>query len=485
MPVRRPTQVRYNTVATNEESAAAEQASSSSSGSRISGDGAEPQQQQPQRTTASNSSSRTTYSSVPNTDNNNNNNELDDEEIELETIATTPTETDADDDTFSVTILDFTHTKFTINGLRRTDTVRHFKRRGFTVHGVPVVQQRLVYRGKLLNDADLLESVGLFQDGLIVHLFPKPRVVVVNSGNSSNASDNNATTTNHEDSADSTTAPGMARVPTIVLDADEAAQRSQILVLGSVDYIEAVNNVKLFSFMLLIISSIELMNLTAIALGNGQALGNPQPIDPWEAAEVDDFFDHDSNNTNNTNTSNFTNAGGDETLDPAVAIYETWQPLSYLDLIVSIVGVYVALLGIRASNENRSTVAQWYYWGTCGVAVGWLLFNFLISLQVDEAEAAEQEEENESDSSNNYNNTNTGSDSVYSQAFNVMLLPAMVWGMCIFRAWQFQSLLTEAEQEAAERIAAQALEINNRSRDNYDNDDDNDEELAVRGATLT
>ena len=62
----------------------------------------------------------------------------------------------------------------------------------------------------------------------------------------------------------------------------------------------------------------------------------------------------------------------------------------------------------------------------------------------------------------------------------------MVWGMCIFRAWQFQSLLTEAEQEAAERIAAQALEINNRSRDDYNNNnnDAEDEELAVRGATL-
>jgi hypothetical protein len=255
------------------------------------------------------------------------------------------------------------------------------------------------------------------------------------------------------------------------LDANEAAQRSQILVLGT-DYIEAVNNVKLFSFMLLIISSIELLNLTAIALGNGQALQQRDPIQPWE--DQDDFFDDDNNGFNRTDR-NYTTAGGDADIDPALAIYETWQPLSYLDVVVSIAGVYVALLGLRASNENRLSIARSYCYGTCVVAVGWLVYNYLVSLEVDEAVAAEEEEDSAPHSpydNNPYNNN--PDDSVYDQAFQVMVLPAMVWCLCIFRAWQFQSLLAEAEQEAAERIAAQSVEINNAN-----SRDDDDEELGA------
>jgi len=256
------------------------------------------------------------------------------------------------------------------------------------------------------------------------------------------------------------------------------------------DYIEAVNNVKLFSFMLLIISSIELLNLMAIAMGNGQALQQQETMDPWEV-DHDDFFDDDDAN-NSTSATNFTNAGGDASLDPAVAIYETWQPLSYMDVVVSVLGVYVALLGIKASNENTLQLARLYWMGTCVVAVGWLVYNYIISLEVDEAIEEEMEQDGEGSHSNSdYADTyHTSDQSVYNQAFQVMVLPAMVWCLCIFRAWQFQSLIAEAEQEAADRIAAEVDAANGTTTAvvaTVDTRDDDDEELALQnpGALLT
>lgn len=404
-----------------------------------------------------------TYSSIP---------AEDDEalaEIELKTVRD-------DGDEFSVTILDFAHKKFFVT-VHANDSVLQLKQKGSTVHNVPVKQQRLIYRGKLLQDDDTLHSSGIDSDGLIVHLFPKPRVVVVNNNNNNNSSEEEKEEETDDDDNESTS----ARVPTIVLDADEAAQRSQILVLGSMDYIEAVNNVKLFSFMLLIISSIELLNLMSIGLDNGQAMSNNDPINPWE--DHDDFFDDDGTYPGANSTSpgggggGTTNFTGSENLDPALAIYETWQPLSYMDVVVSLAGVFVALLGIKATNENTLPTARWYLTGTCIVAAGWLVYNYLISLEVDEAVAEEIEEEGTSNDDYAAETYSRDNGSVYDQAFQVMVLPAMVWFLCIFRAWQFQSLLAEAEQEATDRIAA---EVGAATGDGEDDGDQDDEELALQ-----
>lgn len=432
-----------------------------------------------------------------------------------------PPSSDSSTTYLNVTILDFMHQKFQVpvpvNG-----SVLDLKRCGQNVHKVPIARQRLIYRGKLLVDESSLHESGIVSDGVIVHLFPKPRVVVrrgnddaATETNGGNSSDN---VNNNENNTDGTNTNG-ARVPTIVLNADEAERRSQILVLGSPDYLEAQNNVKLFSFMLLIISSIELLNLLAIAMGVPQdqsgATGGASPDGssynggPFTDNVDDDItfppsFDGQHNGTNggtNSSTSSGGNPYDPTAIDPAAAlIYQTWSNLSYIDLFVSIAGVYVACLGIKASNDNQLRVAKFYLYGTCLTAAGWLIYNYIISLKVDFAIQAEEQQamnghndDNNSNSNNTldddlYSNNNSGGystntvmsdDDVYNQAFQVMVLPAMVWMLCIFRAYQFSSLLQEAEMEAQNRIRDELRLVD----DDYDvinSNDNNNNSSSIR-----
>jgi hypothetical protein len=62
--------------------------------------------------------------------------------------------------------------------------------------------------------------------------------------------------------------------------------------------------------------------------------------------------------------------------------------LSFVDLAISIVGVYVAVLGLKASNENCIRTAQRYLVGTFLTAIAWLVYNYIASLNVDGAIAA-------------------------------------------------------------------------------------------------
>lgn len=357
----------------------------------------------------------------------------------------TVTDVDVKKEGVEVIILDFTHSRFSIQLPSLESTILDLKVAGTLLHSVNVNQQRLIYQGKLLTDDTTLQDSGI-RNGSIVHLFPKPRVVVVNS----NSADSDET--NEEEASPGETGGG--RVPTIVLDQDEADRRGQILVLGNADYVEAVNNVKLFSFMLLIISTIELLNLMAVALGEG---GTTNDTIPYH--EDDDYFPSDDNDDgepmNETSTTdNFTNP------------YQTWTPLSWIDLVVSVLGIYVALLGIRASNENALVVARLYMVGTAITGVGWLVYNFILNFEIDEVEHEKR---------SNDPHPSIANDSVFNEAVQAMVLPAVVWGLCVFRAWQFQHLLAEAEQEAIDRL----------QDDEDDSNDDEEQALQSQGISIS
>ena len=45
--------------------------------------------------------------------------------------------------------------------------------------------------------------------------------------------------------------------------------------------------------------------------------------------------------------------------------------------------------------------------------------------------------------------------SLYTDAFMGILLPMVVWLLCIIRAYEFQRLIRDAENEAQERVSAQ------------------------------
>lgn len=376
-------------------------------------------------------------------------------------------------------------------------TVAKFKAKGERVHKVAPASQRLIYRGQMLQDEATLASAGLDKDGLILHLFPKPRVVIQQNrtsatGGTANASCSTTSGNGNTEGDDDEEAQGGAHVPQIVLNADEAEQRATILVLGSADFLEAQNNVKLFSFLLLVISSIELFNLILILMGvpqdaanNNNGNGNNH-YDPYNTN--DDIWHIDTNVTDasynsygNTNSDHqYQHNNNDPNNLQQVDHYEQeqiqeemqiWHPRNNVDFIVSALGVYVALLGIRATNETTLRVAKQYMYGTVVVGIAWMMYNFWFTVHVDE-ELDQMRRDEQHNYTRSHNNSSDGhspygpsdthydDDNIpyrtdydyYMQNLSLMMIPGMVWILCCVRAWQFQYLLEEAEQEATERI---------------------------------
>lgn len=325
----------------------------------------------------------------------------------------------------TVTILDYTQKKFQLS-VNPTANVHSLKKEGAAVHKIPEDRQRLIFRGKMLADDTLLEDAGIVEDGAIVHLFPKPRVVIKDSNEEHQV---------QEEEEDE----NAARVPTIVLDADEAERRSQILVLGSTDFLEAQNSVKLFSFMLLIISSIELMSLIAIAMGVPQK--SSDTVYPG-ALEDDVFAPIPSDPTGNS-----TDPSGDGS-SQSMASSQGWTIENSLDLVVSTIGVFVGLVGLRASNETTLRLAKQYLYGTVVAGVTWMLFQYLMTFELDEAEYKQK-----------HGDEDFSKADIMQAALSVMVLPGMVWFLCVVRAWQFQYLLREAEREAEDRIQSELENI--------------------------
>jgi hypothetical protein len=391
--------------------------------------------------------------------------------------------------TYNVTILDGYQTKFSV-AAHSSWTVGQFKAAGSKIHQVSPLGQRLIFQGKLLSDDQTLQAAGIHTDGVIVHLFPKPRVIVESANSSASCQDD-------DDSSDAAAAPS-ARVPTIILNADEAEQRSQILVLGSTEYMEAQSNIKLFSFMLLMISTMELLNLLALWMGVPQdqtEAGLPMEIDDVFVGRNDDLFmPHHPAMSNTSNSSNSSNPMSNHTTttphnynnDPNQYLLqqEDWGWINTTDLLLSLLGVYVAVIGIRAANETRLALARTYLLGTCVVGVCWMLFNYYLTVLMDQAIEEERDEQRQQ---HHQNDTNYHDDSmlppsmsneeIYKSALSVMVLPGLVWVMCCLRAFQFHQLLHDAELEATTRIQSQ-LQLEEEEGDDDGEEADDDDHRA-------
>ena len=322
-----------------------------------------------------------------------------------------------DSECFPLVIMDPAQRKFEVS-VHPEWTVEELKEHGTKIHKVPAASQRLVYRGRMLQDSDTLQEVGLTHPKTIIHLFPKPRVVV--SASHSNLGE--------EEKEDSTTRDG-AHIPRIVLDPDEAERRSSILVLGSAEIMEAQNNVKLLSFLLLIICSMELLALFTIMLGVPEATAPDSQDAPPEPSNDDAM-----------------NPGNDMEI-------RTWRNSDYVDLAISTVGFYVATLGIKATTENTMRLAKRYLAGTLVVGTAWIAFYYYLNVDAERRADEERSEKEDNDlpamSESDY----------YVQAAFAILLPALVWLLCCVRAWQFHGLLREAEEEAEERIRNEISDV--------------------------
>jgi len=362
-----------------------------------------------------------------------------------------PSEQDDDDDNgerIRVVIMDPAQNKFDVP-VNPNWNVGRLKKEGVAIHKIATAQQRLIFMGRMLADETTLEDAKIVKDGVIIHLFPKPRVVLLQSRMTSHASDNN--TTNDESAH---TESGGAHVPQIILDPDEAQMRSQILVLGSAEILDAQNNVKLLSFLLLFITSMELLALFTIMLG--------VPQEPDEVPVVDDdASDEDSIHHNSGSHAHTQSAAGEIRL---------WRNSDYFDLALNLFGFYAAMLGIKATTDNTRRLAFRYLICTVICGIFWNVFYFYLNFQVEQTIDEEDHERT--------GRPLTGTSDLLVQAFFAILIPMMIWIMCCMRAHQFHSLLEEAELEAEERIQSELhmQEEGNTAAAGGDGDDDDDVE---------
>ncbi|KAG7337401.1 ubiquitin family protein [Nitzschia inconspicua] len=334
----------------------------------------------------------------------------------------------------TVIILDSAQKKFPIP-CHSQWTVGKFKKVSSKIHRVAPSQQRLIFRGKMLtNDSQTLDDAKIDTDNVIIHLFPKPRVVVTsNDGNTS--SDTSAM----EPSATSSNASGTvggAHIPSIVIDQDEQERRGQILVLGSVEIAESQNNVKMLSLLLLVICSMRLLALFSIAMGVAE--------EPASGGN-----DHSNNSTHHNPADGGGGGGGSHNnIPPNEPAMETreWQASDFFDLAVSAIGFYVATLGMKATQENTLRLANAYMVGTIIAGIGWNAWNVFMYIVFYQQETAPSDDDDLPPLTR---------DDFITVAFFTVAMPLFVWGVCCARAWEFRRLIEEAEEEAAERIRSQ------------------------------
>lgn len=338
----------------------------------------------------------------------------------------------------NIILMDAAQTKFNIKCDAKWK-VHEFKQVSASITKVPPQSQRLIHMGKLLQDESTLDECGIREDDKIVHLFPKPNVVI----NPSNTVADETTNTNEETT---TTEAGGAHIPQIILDEDEANRRSQILILSSQEIFEAQHRVKIFSFLLMIISSMELLTLMTLFIGvqtdpggsSGSGYGTELPPgDPTDTPASDD--------------------------SSSTMQMRTWQNSDYFDTIISAFGFYVSLLGIKATTENTLSLAKRYFICLIIAGIGSNCYYYYLNIQATTKQAQDR-------------NQHVDPTELYTTALVGIFLPITVWTLCIIRAYQFQMLIREAEVEAEERTRGLANsgeeEVGSRNDSNRNNNID-------------
>mmetsp|Transcript_34757 Transcript_34757/g.51029 ORF Transcript_34757/g.51029 Transcript_34757/m.51029 type:complete len:396 (-) Transcript_34757:476-1663(-) len=302
-----------------------------------------------------------------------------------------------------VVVLDTMQRKFRV-GASPDWTVTQFKTYSSTVHKVPANSQRLIFMGKLLGDDETLREQNLSSSEKIVHLFPKPNVILANA--------EDVSLTRPESPQEATSSDlDSAHIPQIY--ADPIADSH--LIVTTNELFEAQHRVKLLSFLLLIICSMNLLTLITIFLSpDGDSADDTPPGDPTDYATPNQ--DDEMRN---------------------------WQKSDYFNIVLNAAGFQVALIGLRASTENTFLLSTKYLIGLIGVGVAWLGFYFYLDVEEINTKKDDADGEDTGEAVDDGN--------VYFDAMLGLTLPTIVWFICFLRAWQFRALIREAEQEAEER----------------------------------
>ena len=257
------------------------------------------------------------------------------------------------------------------------------------------------------------------------------------------------------------------------------------VILISVNSASFLHFQKLFSFMLLIISTIELMTLLGIALGVPQEddttteNGVPATVQNGYEVTIDDDILGPASSSDgmfdaNNNITGLADVGSTLYSDSL----QEWTIANWFDLVISLVGVYVGILGLQASSLNTLKLAKMYMTGTVMTGIAWMLFNYFMTYEMDK-EAEENREANQPD-----DKLILTDGDIRWQAVTVMILPGMVWVLCCLRAWQFHHLISEAEQEAEERIRSEFASVTRAAEgirdDEGDENDDDDSDVEAQ-----
>jgi len=351
---------------------------------------------------------------------------------------------DQDIDAIQLQILDSAQNKFTIPSITPTTcTVQQLKDIGCAIHGVSPPQQRLIYMGKLLNDETAcLDHYGIERDMAIIHLFPKPTVVIDRSGGGggedtslcSPSSNNNDNNNDHE----------TAHIPQIILDASEAERHSSVIILSSHEAFEILHRVRLCAFCLLVYSSMELLQDLTLWMGNSFNDSN-------RLSDCDDFGENCTEYIPPTEPTDTTIPS-----DQGIGVWESWK---YIDVLISIFAFYVSMLGIKVTTEHERKTARLFWNLLVLLAVTWngnYYRNLVREIEDDGVNKQSKTNENGTEDSNDPNGQDavdptTVGMSPYNLALWYMIFLLLLWFVFLFWARQFKNLMEEAGAEAEER----------------------------------
>ncbi|OWZ24104.1 Ubiquitin family protein [Phytophthora megakarya] len=255
-----------------------------------------------------------------------------------------PDDEDADPEAIHVRILDLNGKFFNIT-CRLDWTVAHMKQKVQESTEVAVPSQRLIYRGRVLEDDNSLDSYKV-EDGHTIHLFvraaPTPDPEILNAelnanGSSSGAREDGITVVNiNSDIVSSAVFPSDSarRVDPLMLDSP----------LGN-----CARRVKLWSSFLLIIYTMKVMGQFALLANDQQQRAAQQEREGTGASETD--------------------PRPMERYDEYPQFYTPDPLIGGIELLVHCFGVYVGCVGFKAAHDTDIRPIRFYCRGVVWLAI--------------------------------------------------------------------------------------------------------------------
>jgi hypothetical protein len=310
----------------------------------------------------------------------------------------------------SVTILDSAQNKFILS-VAPTATIETLKLLGQAVHSVAPDQQRLICMGRLLEDKKTLEDYGM-NDSAVIHLFPKPNVVLSDDPNRRQTISQNQASAESSSLNGGASSPNVAHIPQIIMESDEVYGHNNII-LSTHEAYEAMHRIRLLSFLVLIYCSIQLLRDFSIWISPNDHSSSSEIIPPGDPTD-----------TSMPGTNNY-----DENLPQ-------WENRDYAEVVICSLGVYVANLGIKATQDIQLHLVRRYVYLLALFGTSWIFYLYYCYVE----ELSSRETDND-----------IPNGKVYTDACFAVTLPLFMFSLFFIRAVQYLLLVREASQDVARR----------------------------------